>query len=59
MGPGRRRSDMAKDCYHLCEEHDEVKVFYFYGLVCPLCEAEKKVEILEEKIEDLEQQEEV
>ncbi len=59
---GRKRGDMANDRYELCEEHrtdrgEDVKVFYDYALACPLCEAEKKIEKLEEKIEQLQEEE--
>jgi len=46
---------MSKDCFELCEGHDNSKIFYDYGLRCPLCDAEGKISELEEKIEDMEE----
>ena len=40
--------------YNVCDGHEDTIVFYDWGLACPLCDAENKIEELEEKINDLE-----
>jgi len=43
--------------YNICEEHgDTTIVFFNWGLSCPLCDMEKKINELEEKIDDMEKE---
>ncbi len=46
-----------RDRFEFCEEHEDTKIFYDYRLACPLCEANKEIDSLKEKIERLEEKE--
>ena len=45
-----------KDRYELCEDHKDAYIFYDYRLMCPLCNAEKEIETLKDKINTLEEE---